>query len=74
MQYPFLKMRISFIALMLALMASVVVASCGSEPSTENDSVAPDFTLPAVNRTENITLSDFRNEQNVILVFYRGFF
>ncbi len=33
--------------------------------------VAPDFTLPA-HRGGTVTLSDFREKRDVILVFYRG--
>ncbi len=60
------------IALATALIASVVVA-CGSSPS-EGGKIAPDFSLPVANRNVDITLSDFRGDQNVVLVFYRGFF
>ncbi len=34
---------------------------------------APDFTLSDVHNTP-VTLSDFQNKKNVILVFNRGFF
>ena len=34
--------------------------------------VAPDFTLPQYGG-ENVTLSQFRGDKNVVLVFYRGF-
>ena len=34
--------------------------------------VAPDFTLPQYGG-ENVTLSQFRGNKNVVLVFYRGF-
>lgn len=45
-------------------------------PPTELDRVAvgdlaPDFSLRALSR-EVITLSDFRSQRNVVLVFYRG--
>ena len=45
-------------------------------PPTEIDRVAvgseaPDFSLVAMNN-EVTTLSDFRGEKNVVLVFYRG--
>ena len=60
------------IAFATALIGSVVVA-CGSMSSDSVDT-APEFTLPVANRIPNITLSDFRGDQNVVLVFYRGFF
>ena len=60
------------IAFATALIGSVVVA-CGSTSSDSVDT-APEFTLPVANRIPNITLSDFRGDQNVVLVFYRGFF
>ncbi len=34
--------------------------------------VAPDFTLPQYDGG-NVTLSQFRGNKNVVLVFYRGF-
>jgi len=34
---------------------------------------APDFTLPAVSG-DQISLSDYRGEKHVVLVFLRGFF
>ena len=45
-------------------------------PPTEIDrvavgSVAPDFSLRSL-AGETVTLSDFRGEKNVVLVFYRG--
>ena len=60
------------IAFATTLIASVAVA-CGSMSSDSGDT-APDFTLPVANRIPNITLSDFRDDQNIVLVFYRGFF
>ena len=55
-----------------ALTASIAVA-CGSS-SSESGEIAPDFSLPVANRNIDITLSDFRGDQNIVLVFYRGFF
>ena len=55
-----------------ALTATIAVA-CGSS-SSESGETAPDFSLPVANRNVDITLSDFRGDQNVALVFYRGFF
>jgi cytochrome oxidase Cu insertion factor (SCO1/SenC/PrrC family) len=45
-------------------------------PPTEIDrvtvgSMAPDFSLEAMNN-DTLTLSDFRGQKNVVLVFYRG--
>lgn len=37
----------------------------------EVGAVAPDFTLAALHQAP-VTLSDFRGEKNVVLVFYRG--
>jgi cytochrome oxidase Cu insertion factor (SCO1/SenC/PrrC family) len=34
-------------------------------------SMAPDFSLVAMNN-DTLTLSDFRGQKNVVLVFYRG--
>ncbi len=60
------------IALTTALTATIAVA-CGSSSSVGGE-IAPDFSLPVANRNVDITLSDFRGDQNVVLVFYRGFF
>lgn len=60
------------VALTTTLLAIIAVA-CGSS-SSESGEIAPDFSLPVANRNIDITLSDFRGEQNVVLVFYRGFF
>ena len=60
------------IAFVVLLLASITVA-CGSSPSESGDT-APDFSLPVANRSYDITLSDFRDDKNVVLVFYRGFF
>ena len=38
----------------------------------QKGTVAPDFTLESLNG-ERITLSDYRETKNVILVFYRGY-
>ena len=60
------------IALATVLIASAA-AACG--PSSDgNGEIAPNFSLPAANRNVDITLSDFQGDQNVVLVFYRGFF
>ena len=60
------------IASATVLIASAV-AACGSSSSGSGE-IAPDFSLPVANRNVDITLSDFRGDQNVVLVFYRGFF
>ncbi|MCO5184808.1 MAG: redoxin domain-containing protein [Anaerolineae bacterium] len=38
----------------------------------ELNSVAPDFTLTDFNG-QSVTLSDYQNDKNVVLVFNRGF-
>ena len=60
------------IAFTTSLVATIAIA-CAS-PSFESVETAPDFSLPVANRSIDITLSDFRGDQNVVLVFYRGFF
>lgn len=60
------------IALTTALIATIAVA-CGPSSSGSGE-IAPDFSLPVANRNIDITLSDFHGDQNVVLVFYRGFF
>ncbi|MXX93077.1 MAG: redoxin domain-containing protein [Chloroflexi bacterium] len=65
-------MRRLLIALTTALTATIAVA-CGAS-SSESGETAPDFSLPVANRNVDITLSDFHGDQNVVLVFYRGFF
>ena len=60
------------IAFVTALLATIAVA-CGSSSSGSGE-IAPDFSLPVANRNIDITLSDFHGDQNVVLVFYRGFF
>ena len=54
--------------------AATVAVACGSSSSTEAGAEAPDFSLPVANGAGNITLSDYRGDKNVVLVFYRGFF
>ena len=61
-------------ALAIALLFAFVVIACGDSSAGESSDAAPDFTLPAVNRSADITLSDFRGDRNVVVVFYRGFF
>ena len=61
-------------AVVAALFLSVTTVACGSSSSSDSGGAAPDFNLPVANRTVDITLSDFRSDQNVVLVFYRGFF
>ncbi len=41
-------------------------------PKVQMDTKAPDFTL-ADYTGQNVTLSDFRGEKNVLLIFNRGF-
>ena len=60
------------ITLVATFIATIAVA-CGAS-SSEDAEAAPDFSLPVANRSIDITLSDFRGDQNVVLVFYRGFF
>ena len=43
--------------------------SAGETPTAE---AAPDFTLPTATRGD-VSLGTFAGEQNVVLVFYRGF-
>jgi len=42
-------------------------------PRVEIDAIAPDFTLPDFDG-EPVSLSGFREDKNVLLVFNRGFF
>jgi peroxiredoxin len=42
-------------------------------PVVELNARAPEFTLDDFNGTR-VTLSDFRNQKNVMVVFNRGFF
>lgn len=58
----------------VALIISVAAIACGDSSSSQSGDTAPDFSLPVANRSYDITLSDFRDDKNVILVFYRGFF
>ena len=67
-----IQTRHLLIAFATALITSIAVA-CGST-SSETGNTAPDFSLPVANRSIDITLSDFHGDQNVVLVFYRGFF
>ena len=67
-----IQTRHLLIAFATALITSIAVA-CGST-SSETGNTAPDFSLPVANRSIDITLSDFQGDQNVVLVFYRGFF
>lgn len=41
-------------------------------PQVQIDTPAPDFTLADYNGN-SVSLSDFKDEQNVLLVFNRGF-
>ena len=53
--------------------ASFAIA-CGGSSSTDAGAEAPDFSLPVANGAGKITLSDYRGDKNVVLVFYRGYF
>ncbi len=68
----YLPLRLSAIA--ATLLVSTVAIACGSSSSSDTGATAPDFSLPVANRSFDITLSDFQNDKNVVLVFYRGFF
>ncbi len=61
------------IAIASALIIGIVAVACG-DSSTSGGVTASDFTLPVANRPTYVTLSDFQDNQNVVLVFYRGFF
>ena len=68
--------------LVLNLLAAPVFAQLGPKDQTELPATdlqrikvgqaAPDFTLEDADG-KNITLSDFRNNKSVVLVFYRGY-
>ena len=62
------------IAIISALIVGIIAITCGSSDSSEGGGNATDFNLPVANRVADITLSDFRGDQNVVIVFYRGFF
>ena len=62
------------IAIVSALIIGIVAVACGGSDSSSGGETASDFTLPVANRPTYITLSDFQDDQNVVLVFYRGFF
>jgi len=56
---------------------SVTSGNEGNLPATDLNRVvegvyAPDFTLESADN-EQITLSSYRNQKNVVLVFYRGY-
>ncbi len=61
------------IAIVSALIIGIVAVACDSDSSSGGET-ASDFTLPVANRPTYITLSEFKDNQNVVLVFYRGFF
>ena len=61
------------IAIISALIIGIVAVACGSDSSSGGET-ATDFTLPVANRPTYVTLSEFQDDQNVVLVFYRGFF
>ena len=57
---------------------STDAAGSSDEPAavkqTSNLPAAPDFTLPAANKNNaEISLSSFRGEKDVVLVFYRAY-
>ena len=58
----------------IALIINIAAIACGDSSSSQSGDAAPDFSLPVANRSYDITLSDFRDDKNVIIVFYRGFF
>ena len=64
----------SLVSIVSALIVGIIAIACGSSDSSEGGGTAPDFNLPVANRVADIALSDFRGDQNVVLVFYRGFF
>lgn len=74
-----LSMRRLFLSLSItaALLAASVPAfaaapdETGEEPGPAVGSEAPGFTLPALDGRE-VSLSDFRGEAPVVLVFFRG--
>ena len=67
-----LKLRI--VAIGVAAIVAVVALACGDSSSSSGVAKAPDFKLPVANRSADIKLTEFRGDQNVVLVFYRGFF
>ena len=67
-----LKLRIFTIG--LAAIVAATAFACSDSSSSSSGTTAPDFILPAANHSADIKLSDFQGDQNVVLVFYRGFF
>ena len=63
----------AFVAATVIAVASFAIA-CGGSSSTDAGAEAPDFSLPVANGAGKITLSDYRGDKNVVLVFYRGYF
>ncbi len=80
---------INFVALsMLIAVFALAAAACGQETATTDEQPssqepaevvadlpeAPDFTLPAANRdSTEVSLSQFRGDKPVVLVFYRAY-
>ncbi len=62
------------IAVACASVIAIVAIACGDAGTSGTSEEAPDFTLPVANRPTYVTLSEFQGDQNVVIVFYRGFF
>jgi peroxiredoxin len=43
-------------------------------PPVQRGEPAPDFTVPAANREESVSLADYRGRSPVLLALYRGLY
>ena len=65
----------------MGLTLAPFMLSCGSDTESESSvnveqtslAQAPDFTLPSASTAETVSLSQFKGEQPVVLVFYRAY-
>jgi cytochrome oxidase Cu insertion factor (SCO1/SenC/PrrC family) len=61
--------KIGFIALIFAFLAGCASTGQSPEPSPQVGDNAPDFSIADVSGNE-VTLSGFKDEKNVVLFFY----
>ena len=54
---------------LMAILPFVPLWNVARRGSTRVGQMAPDFTLPAIDRSRDVTLSSFRGKQPVVLVF-----
>ena len=76
--------RRTTLLLAVAMAALLALGACAADPGTELPAsgngtlavgdAAPDFTLPVANAEGDVSLSQYRGESPVVLVFYRSFF